>query len=235
MPTLARLGALALAAALALSACAPTPAPAPSAAPSGTPSASPEETPTPTPTRPPLAELVLTPQGIGEVRIGEPVPGTDPALAIVTWNATGCADSGIAEGEPWAGYWQSTEAGSPHEYGPPFAFFLTTEGGVEHAPVAAVRVLSDVRTAAGIGIGSTRAEVEAAYPTPTATINHFDISTVYVLEEGDRRISIEVAEEDTGGYWPPEQAGRVLFMWAGSTEHEAGGIAGGDGGGPCPV
>ncbi|MFT4285585.1 MAG: hypothetical protein QM598_12195, partial [Protaetiibacter sp.] len=111
-------------------------------------------------------------------------------------------------------------------------FFLWTEGAVAEGAVLAVHVRSDVRTAEGIGIGSTRAEVEAAYPAPTAVIDNRGQSTVYSIEEGGRRLVIEVTAENFGEQ--SEWNGRVLAMWASSTDVEVFGMAGGDIGGPCP-
>ncbi|MFT4285574.1 MAG: hypothetical protein QM598_12140, partial [Protaetiibacter sp.] len=115
MRTLARgLAVPLVVAALALSACASDPEPAGSTPP---PAASQTPSPTPTPTRPALDELVLTPEGLGDIRIGQPVPDADPALAIVTWNARGCEDTWAAEQNPAVGYWQSVAPRSQSGYG----------------------------------------------------------------------------------------------------------------------
>ena len=107
-----RIGLLALGTAslVALTGCTLPLAPLPSASPTETPSASEtaEAEPTPTPlSRPALADLELSPDGLGPLLLGEP-PVSDPALRMVAFEPEGCTDAetgesfGIVAGDPAA-------------------------------------------------------------------------------------------------------------------------------------
>lgn len=222
-------------AALALSACASDPEPVTSTPP---PAASQTPSPTPTPTRPALDELVLEPGGLGYIRIGSPVPEVDPALAIVEWDGTACQWEGHpAEGEPYAGYWRSVYPADPTASWPGNwdPYFLVTEDGLEGAPVVVIQAHRGVTTGKGIGPGSTRADLLAAYGTALQASDYSNITTLYALIEGTNRIVFEVADDTDDGYWEPQFVDQVMWMWAESNDRALYGIAGGDTGGPCPA
>ncbi|MFT4285584.1 MAG: hypothetical protein QM598_12190 [Protaetiibacter sp.] len=222
-------------AALALSACAADPEPAASTPP---PAASRAPSPTPTPTRPALDELVLEPGGLGYIRIGSPVPEVDPALAIVEWDGTACQWDGYpAEGEPYVGYWRSvypadSTANWPDNQDP---YFLLTHGGLVGGAVTLIQAHWGVTTAEGIGPGSTRAALIAAYGSALQASDHGSITTLYSLTEGSHRIVFEVADDTGDGYWEPRFVDQVMWMWAESDDRALYGIAGSDTGGPCPA
>ncbi len=200
-----------------------------------TPSSTPTPTPTPDPTRPALDEIVLAPSGIADVVIGAPVPAGDPALQPYVWDGTACADTGIPEGDPFAGYWHAADPGDAGVAGNPHPFVLITADGTREGPVVAVHVWNTVRTATGIGVGSTRDQLEAAYPGLPMTDG--PLSDVYELSENGNRITFEVADDSPqgGGYWEPALNETVLWMWAEVDQGGPYGIAGSDAGTPCLV
>jgi hypothetical protein len=214
--------------ALALTACG-GPAPGPTSDPD------PEETvavPTPTPTPTESGELFLAPDGVGSLRLGEPVGADDTFMAF---DPVGCADLGIPEGDPYAGYWKSTLPEFIGEDGYPLeVFFAMTDNGLEGGDVTSVSVFGDLRTEAGIGIGDTRDAVMAAYPDGFDDVIAGFGSDVYVIEGDVGRLSIEVTRAPEGDpYWEPDQLDKVLIL--SSTTGPAGPRAGTDGGGPCPL
>jgi hypothetical protein len=185
------LAVLALAATLALSACGPAATP-PTSSPSGTPSGSSSESATPTPvpeTRPELADLALGPDGFEQLPLGE-VPTTDPALAMVTFDAAACGGDGVWNADP------SYLSSDPELYGPGTAFTVTSDGPA--GPMSRIDLnAGDIPTDAGIRFGDGRAAVEAAYPG--AAIVSAPLTDIYVVPGSVGTLQIEVAAD--AGYW----------------------------------
>jgi hypothetical protein len=131
---------------LCLAACSPEPAGAPEEAPSTaterTPpaSASPSPAPTPPADVPPAAN-VLTLEGLGMLRIGQPVPA-----------GSGWAERGAQISD------ECRTVSSPDFPG----VYAIVEGGKVRRITVGER--SDVRLVEGIGIGATEAKVRAAFP-----------------------------------------------------------------------
>jgi len=236
-----------------LASCAPEPdaTPEPSSSVSSTtPPATGSSTPTPTEaapaTRPALSDLVVTPDGVGSLVVGQPVPDEAPDVALMSWNPTYCADAtpeGIeppAEGAPYAGAWTANYPDSPSVLGDVTApFNLSLEGGVEDGAISWINVWgSDVATETGISAGSSRSELEAAYSS-FDVVAPGDVADVYVLRgAGSSELWIEVANAETSAgpdYWEGDTAEHVLWMRVVKAGFEPRSIAGGDGGGPCPV
>jgi len=193
-------------------------------------------TPTPSPTKPALADLVLSPDGLGDVAINQPVPSS---TLLFTFDPTKCvsAETGIAAGSPDAGAWTATyppvDPSNPQQA----PFILVDRPQNLTGTVTTIWVWSPgVHTAAGIQVGSTRAQLLAAYPHPDA-VEHGAISDVYVIDGSVGHLVMEVARTDSGdpGYWPADQVDTVLWMGAVAPGGDARAIAGTDGGpSTCP-
>jgi len=212
--------------AISLAGCAPEAAPPEVAEPA------PIETPTPTPepTKPTLSELVLTTEGLGDLVVGEPVPDTDPELALVDWDPVNCVveGSGLSEGDPGAGSWVPT-----YDDG---AFTTLTSPDKDGAIIVISGSDSALATDEGIALGSSVADVEAAYPD--ATLLEGELSTVYIVEGDAGKLLIEVAIDpaDIPGYWTSSEryeVDHVIIVSAVAAAIEPYGVAGTGAGGPC--
>ena len=192
---------------------------------------------TPIPTKPALADIVLSPDGLGDVVLNAPVP---PTTFLFTYNATECVstETGVTAGSPFAGAWRAAYPAVDPANPDQLPFILSNTPQTTAGPVTYVWVWSPgVHTAAGIQVGSTRAEVLAAYPHADA-VTHGVLSDVYVITGSVGKLVIEVARADSGdvGYWPPGQVDTVLWMGAVQHSDPAPAIAGTDGGpSTCPT
>lgn len=186
-----------------LAGCAPAvtptePSPRPAPAKVSTPS------PTPTPASPPrlpaLGDLVITPGGIGSLRIGQPVSGTD----MIVFDPDFCrSDDGVEVGQ----YPDGTQI----EYGSWVPNYPTEP--VADAPFGAhaddgVVTVIEVRrgvlaTPEGIRIGSSLQSLEAAYPSlVVGQVGSMSKSLLYATAEGD--MVFEVQTESAYSQYPPD-------------------------------
>ena len=130
-----------------------------------TPEASIEPTPT-TPADPAatsaLAGLVLSPEGIGPIVYGEPVPAFDPNTEPVVWDETFCDWSAELRAEGYVEH-PGWKANYPMSATTPFIVELG--GGDEpSSPVDRITIWSaEIRTADDLGIGSALADLQDAY------------------------------------------------------------------------
>jgi hypothetical protein len=190
-----RVGVVALAAAsmIALAGCT---APANSAGSSSTPT-----TPTSTSAsgKPTLSQLVASPDGLGYLAVGSPVPDKSAATAILTYKPTKCvsAPEGISATSPGAGAWVPayptsliwSGSGLPFDVGP-------TRASTD--PIGVIEIWSpEIKTAKGVGAGSTPAQLRKAYGTKL-TVSHADNSDVYVLKGARSELLFEVAKAEAG-------------------------------------
>lgn len=205
----------------ALVGCGPSaePVASPSASPSFSespePSGSAEPSPTPEPTRPALAELELSTDELGLLALGQ-APDTDPATRMVAFEEGACvsAEFGIAPGDPGADLWRTDVAytSSTPAYGPGTAFGV----GVDRDSGLVTRIdlySSDIPTDAGVRIGDSRADVDAAYPD--ATVYPQSLTDIHVISGANGLLQIEVARNDPmlGDYWG-DQVNTVVYIHA---------------------
>jgi hypothetical protein len=150
---------------LLLTGCAGSPASSPSSSPSAKPTITPSPSATPKPTKPALADLIVSPEGLGPLIVGQAPPVTDPAVDILVFDPDACYfvpewDTQIAEMDDY-GLWISNYGVDPHTNDPgPFGVYV--EGGI----VDTIGIYDEsIETAAGAHLGMTRDELLAIYPT----------------------------------------------------------------------
>ena len=222
---------------LALAACTAAP-PTPEAtetvaAPVETPSATPTSTPTPTPTGPPaLGDLVLSPDGLGTLRVGEPI---DPLLA--TYDAQGCLTPerearGWDPDDPALAAWVPNydmvlieRGGYPYEYYP-FEPHHNGDGTLKWLTVRS----PEISTQRGIHLGSLEDEVVAAYPEA----ERYDEGggRVYELPGNGSKLVIEVVTDAMGR---EDELGQVWSMRLEPLDWKLTSLANGDAGGFCAL
>lgn len=227
---------LVVAAVIVLTACTPVQhqsAPTAPGAPTGSPTGS-------AAARPVLDDLVLGPSGLGPLHVGSAVPVAAEGTAVVSWNATACVstDLGITVTDPRAGVWQARYPDIQQPDGNVAPFIVVTSDGGRTSPISAIRVWGGgIHTAKGIHVGSTRADVLAAYGSSAKTV-HGGLSDVFILTGPTGSLSIEVATQYSDGgsnYWPDDQVDTVLWMATTAPAIDPGPIAGTDGGSSaCP-
>ena len=175
-----------------------SPAPAPSPTASTTPTAE-------AAAKPPLDQLVATPDGLGSLTIGAHPPVTgDADLAVLD---PGCTESGPEGG--WAATYPDVQTARGPV--PPFQIFVN-ETGIARIDIAAPQI----RTATGIGVGSTRDELLAAYPDGfDEIVVKGTIETVYGLLGAQGWLMFEVADAPDDPLYPD---GEVFALRIASAE-----------------
>lgn len=208
-----------------LAACTPagsTPAPATeSAAPD-----QPSESPGPDPAGPPATEdLTLTTEGLGTLQIGGPPPDAADDTALIVYDPEFCTDertgapAGIEPGSNLAGLWlpadqYRTEDGQ--------GFVRAPFGvGVWDEAVQRIEIENEsLTTDAGITLGSTAAEIAAAYDDVELVPE--GLVTLHVVNGDAGKLVFEVATEDEQlpGYWEPDLLGTVVLARALAADQE---------------
>jgi hypothetical protein len=201
-----RVGALVLAVAgsLVLAGCAPSEHDA-------APTASASPSPVPTIGKPTLSQLVVTPNGLGDLVPGAAVPSEPAATAIVTYDPTKCVApaEGITAGSPGAGAWVPAYPNSLTYAGSGMPFDVGPVSSMTDA-IRDIEIWSpELKTAKGIGAGSTAAQLKAAYGS-AITLDAADNSDVYVLPGSHSELVFEVAKAGAG--LPVEETGTVVWM-----------------------
>ncbi|MCU1421116.1 MAG: hypothetical protein JWN36_767 [Microbacteriaceae bacterium] len=197
----------------ACSAAAPTSTPSKSSSPQAhsSPSASPVAG------KPTLGDLVISPDGLGPLVMGEPVPSQSADLAIVRFDPALCKEtieqSGatFVPGAAGTGGWVTT-------YSDPHAFYLFTSGADASGPVTFVGAsawesgTSPIHTATGIHPGSSTEELKAAYSS-FDSVTSYDFTDIYAIK-GERGVMVfEVSPHtDRSGMFAPGDLDRVLSI-----------------------
>ncbi|WP_210508833.1 hypothetical protein [Naasia sp. SYSU D00057] len=177
------------------------PEPSPTAAAEPPPPAEPSPTESPADTTPsatpgeppPLRDLVLSPDGLDTLVMGEPIDST-----LVEWDPQGCRTPEnqhlYPENHPEWGRWEARYPEVEIRGGfsaPPFAVAVDPEGNLAHLTIASPAI----RTAEGVGLASTRGEVLAAYPAAVAEAGGW--GTAYGVDGERGRLVFEVADDPT--------------------------------------
>jgi hypothetical protein len=179
---------------IALSACTPaggTPTPTATSTPSPTPT---PEVSLPVPTvKPAVSDLVIGPDGIGPLRIGSPPPSYGSDLDILVFDPAYCQaafDQGyVSDPGLWVANYPDEVPGVESR---PFGVWLNEDGGVEE--IAVYR--PGVHTERGIQVGSTPAEVLAAYPEGFSRTDPAGEHYFYVIESATGQLQIEIVDAE---------------------------------------
>ncbi len=178
----------------------PTAVPTASATPSSTPT--PSATSAAAGTRPTLDELVLTPEGFAELPLGSSPASLDPATAIVELVDLDCGGGTVVSGWQPLGIDRSTQTGA-------FGVYVSDSGHLR-----AIQVHSAlISTERGIAVGSTRADVLAAYPgiEVTASSDRFDS---YFVQGAGSTLRMSLARSDTADTAVQSEQDTVFEMTA---------------------
>ena len=174
--------------------------------------------PTPEPTKPQVSELVLTTDGLDYLKIGFPVEERPDATALAVWIVDHCdADNG-AKRSAWAPNYPGAEE--------PFYFF--TAGEKSGAITWIIANDPSIATPEGIHVGSTEAEVLAAYPDASLLTDN-PWTHRYIVDGDAGRLIIEVGAVEDGDL----AEGMVGILSVGSLEGGTGGLANSGAGATC--
>lgn len=183
---------------LPLTGCVPAVGPAaggPSASATPTPSRTPNATPTPTPTaseapvaevtRPSLSDLVITVDGLGPLEYGQAPPDGDPETDVLVYDDDYCNVNGVVSGT-----WIPPYPGVPSVFRAEEAPFIVS---VQDGVIEEIAVVSpDIATDRGVRVGSTLAEVQAAYPDAYDGAPDTNDVALYTIEGPDSRLVMEL-------------------------------------------
>jgi hypothetical protein len=206
--TLAALGAIAIGGSL-LSGCTP-------AAVTPSPSASLVHSPAPTVSSIPttqsltLAKLTLSPEGLGPLLVGQAPPVTDPEHDALVYSPTVCqwaVDEGSSD-EP--GKWVANFEPALHgRNASPFGVFVDDDGVLEMIAIYD----NAIETATGIHLGSSAADVAAAYPARVLLEDHeFGDTHVYKIAGVASDLYIDVLRGDRVDRYPEIGGEKVVLL-----------------------
>jgi len=181
-------------AALALTGCVggsdddPTPTPTASAA------------PTEIPAKPDFDDLVVSPAGLGSLRVGEPVENSKMVSYVPDYCSTV-----EGEGRSGEGRWQNTYV--PREDPRPFGVDVGKDGRVVRIDI----LDESLRTAEDIGLGTPVEELLSTYAgVEGGTAN--TLADLYYLRTSDGTLVFEVANNLVEDYYEEDVVGTVVFL-----------------------
>jgi hypothetical protein len=215
---------------LALGACGATPAPAPTVA-EETPTVTP--TPTPDPAPPALADLVVTPEGLGTLHIGE-APEQDPATDMVAFDDDICVspEYGIEAGDPQAGGWAPLDIYGDGSGDPTAGLSGRAAFAISVRDDVVTRIDlkdSQIPTDGGVRIGDPVSAVLSAHPDAVVAFSS-PASKVYRVtgSAGVLDIEVKVESAELPGYWDPSEVDTVGWIRVSTAGTAAYGVAGTD-------
>jgi hypothetical protein len=142
---------------------------------------------------------VISPQGLGPLRIGDAVTATDMLTYMPQYCQLEGDDDGFADGDPAAGRWVANYPGDD-----------TFDVEVADGRVAGIAPSAhSLRTAKGIHLGSSAADVKAAYPDLKKGVDT-GLSHLVYLESNGRILSFEILNQNTD--YEPELSDRVVYI-----------------------
>ena len=148
--------------------------------------------------RPALDSLVISPDGVGPVRLGEAPPAEGPDTVVERRDGD-CITFGEDGATLTNGSWGATYAQRATPWGTWLAPFgvVVTDGRVSRVEV----VTDGPATEAGVQVGDTLDDVRAAYPDATL-VGHVTGSgvlpgrDVWAVADGDRMLAFEVTTDE---------------------------------------
>lgn len=203
------------------------------------PSPSPEPSVSPSPAvpsgPPSVSSLVITPEGMNGLVIGEPIPAS-----MATWDPQGCRPGNenqadyFAEDDPvWQAFIPTYDTFTYQKDGYTHEAYPFEPHHDENGNLRWLRVRSDqIRSDRGIGIGSSEADVRSAYPDAEVFLKGAgDAYRTYNITGETGRLVIEIA----GAGFEYGAAPTVWTMYLESPDEELHSIGGGDAGGFCAL
>ena len=211
--------------ALSVAGCAPEPSAGPpvETAPPAT-SSSPTPTPTPQPTTSAIADLMLSPDGLGPLEIGQSMSSAASEFGL-TYFDPDCSSEPEGSGAPDAsepGSWRANYPDGEKGLRPfvPVSFDGVLGIIAVHSP--------EIATTEGLHLGSSRSEVMAAFPNGFSTeLENKNFSRVYVVDGKLGRLLIEVRSNDAS-YWGEIPMNVVNALTVIGVDDEPFAISGGD-------
>jgi hypothetical protein len=197
---------------------------------------------------PALSSLVASADGLGPIKLKQPISLTD-VRGLIRFEPIDCVGDirgdgfPIAKGDLDAGGWEPNYPAVHEPFGGvgPFSVtvFTQTVAGkpinTKTSEVAEISVWDKaIRTQAGVGIGSTLPELQSAYPSLLDAV-HGEESDVYVVPGTPGDIWFEIENSDSV-YWIKDTEGQVLWMTLVPHGSEPAALAGTSGAAyACPV
>ena len=154
---------------------------------------------------PALADLTVSADGLGDLRVGEKVPS---GTIFATWDAAGCQSEDTGS----TGAWVAPYPKAADDYFG--AYDIVVPSHAKGGTVTEIDVWSrEMSTAEGISPGSTLEELRAAYPRLERVAND-GLSDSYSVDGTTSRLVFEVATLDPSlpDYWSNGEVGHVLWI-----------------------